>query len=143
MRIKEVLVKYVASDVPLEAGENYRNSRQVFEAFQAMALEPVEIFRVLFLDGKNRMLFYEDISRGTLTASLVHPREVFWSAVHQRAAAIICVHNHPSGDPEPSVEDRTITARLKECGELLGVRVLDHIVIGNGCYFSFLDRRAL
>ncbi|HEY2933115.1 MAG TPA: DNA repair protein RadC [Acidobacteriota bacterium] len=143
MRIREISVRYAASEVRLEEGESFRNSRQVFEAFRQLALEPVEVFRVILLDGKNRMLFYEDISRGSLTGALVHPREVFWSAIHHRAAAIICLHNHPSGDPEPSAEDREITARLKQAGDLLGIRVLDHIVIGDGCYVSFQDRGEL
>lgn len=139
-KIREVAVRYVRTDVPLARGECYRNSRQIFDGFRDIFLEPVEVFRVMLLDGKNRLLFFEDVGRGSVSACLVHPREVFWSAIHHRASAIICVHNHPSGDPEPSAEDRTITSRLREAGELLGIRLLDHIIIGESSYYSFLDR---
>ncbi len=122
----------------------FSNSRQVFEAYRDFFHGRIhEIFLLLLLNGKNRVIRDQIISQGSLTASLVHPREVFTPAVRHSAAAVICLHNHPSGDPEPSAEDRQITARLVECGNLLGVRVLDHIVIGDGCYFSFLDRGQL
>jgi len=93
----------------------------------------------LALDGKNRVLGFEIVSIGTLTASLVHPREVFKAAILANAAAIIVAHNHPSGDPTPSAEDRAITQRLKDAGELLGIRLLDHVVLGDGRYHSFAD----
>ncbi len=80
------------------------------------------------------------VSEGILTASLVHPREVFAPAIREAAAGIVLVHNHPSGDPEPSPEDHEVTARLCAVGELVGIRVLDHVVIGDGCYVSFLER---
>ena len=80
------------------------------------------------------------ISQGTLTASLVHPREVFSVAIRESAAGVILVHNHPSGDPEPSPEDLDITRRLASVGELIGIPVLDHVVIGGETYVSFLDR---
>lgn len=122
----------------------FRNSRQVFDSYRDFFQgETHELFLLLLLNGKNRMMRHEIISQGSLTASLVHPREVFTPAVRHSAAAVICLHNHPSGDPEPSVEDRQITQRLVQCGNLLGVRVLDHIIIGDGCYFSFLDRGQL
>ena len=139
MNIREVSVRYRTTNIPLMEGNRFQNSKQVFDAFKEMALEPVEVFRVLLLDCKNRLLFYEDVSRGSLNASLVHPREVFWSAIFHRAAAIVCIHNHPSGDPEPSLEDRNITARLRDAGQLLGIRLLEHIVIGGDCFYSFAD----
>ena len=80
------------------------------------------------------------ISEGILTASLVHPREVFAPAIREAASALLLVHNHPSGDPEPSPEDLEITRRLVAAGELVGIRVVDHVVIGEGCYVSFLER---
>jgi len=83
------------------------------------------------LDGKNQVLGFNVVSIGSLTAALVHAREVFKPAILGNAAAIILVHNHPSGDPEPSAEDQALTARLKQAGELLGIRVLDHVVIGD------------
>ena len=80
------------------------------------------------------------ISEGSLNQSIVHPREVFSPAVRESAAAVILVHNHPSGDPTPSREDLEISRRLKEAGELLGIRVLDHIIIGDNTYVSFVER---
>ena len=79
------------------------------------------------------------ISAGELTSTLVHPREVFRPAVKKSAAAVVLVHNHPSGDPTPSEEDVEITFRLKDCGRLMGIRVLDHLVIGDGTYVSMMS----
>ncbi len=98
-----------------------------------------EFFVVLLLDGRHRILREVVVSQGTLTASLVHPREVFRPALQDAAAALILVHNHPSGDPTPSREDREVTERLVEAGELLGVRVLDHLVVAEGGYHSFSE----
>jgi DNA repair protein RadC len=81
----------------------------------------------------------ETISQGTLTASLVHPREVFRSALRESAAALILVHNHPSGDPTPSAEDREVTGRLVRAGELLGVRVMDHVVVAERGFRSLRE----
>ena len=98
-----------------------------------------ESFVVLTLDAKRAVLDIVEVSRGTLTSSLVHPREVFRPAVKHAAAAVIFAHNHPSGDPKPSKEDRALTVRLQEAGEILGIQVLDHIVVGDGRYISFAD----
>jgi len=100
---------------------------------------PCEVFYVLYLDSKGRLLFESEISRGTLSSSLVHPREVFAPALSRRAAAILVAHNHPSGDPQPSADDRTTTRRLQRAGRLLGIELLDHIVIGSGNFLSFLE----
>ena len=100
---------------------------------------PHEEFLVVFLDAKHRPTGYQVVSVGSLTLSIVHPREVFKAAVCMNAAAVICVHNHPSGDPTPSQEDRALTKRLVECGELLGIRVLDHVVLGDDRHVSFAD----
>ena len=99
-----------------------------------------ERFLILLLDGKHRLQRMEQISEGTLTTSLVHPREVFRSAVRESAAALIAVHNHPSGDPEPSAEDLEVTRRLRRAGRLLGIPLLDHVVVGAGRYVSLRDR---
>ena len=139
MRIREVCVRYVRSDVPLDTRQKFSNSGQIFEAFRDLFLEPVEVFRAVLLDSKNKFLHFEDVSRGSLASSVVHPREVYWSAVYHRAAAVICLHNHPSGDPVPSREDGECTERLYRAGKLLGIRLLDHIVIGEDTYFSFAD----
>lgn len=95
-----------------------------------------EIFKTLLLNSKGDVLSIETVSIGELTSTIVHPREVFLPAVKKSAAAIVLVHNHPSGDPTPSGEDIQTTCRLVECGKLLGVRVLDHLVIGDGKYVS-------
>ncbi len=99
-----------------------------------------ESFVALLLDGKHRLRRRETVSVGTLTSSLVHPREFFRPAVREAAAAVIAVHNHPSGDPEPSPEDLEVTRRLVEVGRLLGVPLLDHVVIGAGRYVSLKER---
>jgi DNA repair protein RadC len=99
-----------------------------------------EIFKVVLLDAKHAIIRDVTVSEGSLTLSIVHPREVFTMAVKESAAAVIFLHNHPSGDPSPSQEDHVLTARLVSAGELLGIAVLDHIVVGDGRYVSFADQ---
>jgi len=101
------------------------------------------MFYALLLDSKNRLITKVRISEGSLGASLVHPREAFRPAIREAAAAVLFLHNHPSGDPSPSSEDRKITARLHKAGELLGIPVLDHVVVGREAYFSFADSGAI
>ena len=115
------------------------DARAVADAF-AEHFAPLdrEHFVVLVLDGKNRVLGFNVVSVGSLTAALVHPREVFKAAILSNAAALILAHNHPSGDPTPSAEDRALTVRLRQCGELVGIRVLDHVVIGDEGQFVSL-----
>ncbi|MFW5856427.1 MAG: RadC family protein [Planctomycetota bacterium] len=98
-----------------------------------------EVFLVVLLDQRNRILRDEQVSQGSLTGALVHPREVFAPAIRESAAAVALVHNHPSGDPTPSREDREITTRLQETAGVVGIRLLDHIIIGEACYTSFID----
>ena len=98
-----------------------------------------ERFVALLLDSRNRVIKDVVVSQGTLTASLVHPREVFRAAVRESAAALVLVHNHPSGDPAPSGEDREVTRRLCDAGRIVGIRVLDHVVIAERGYFSFCE----
>lgn len=95
---------------------------------------------VVLLDNKNRIMKELTISSGSLTSSIVHPREVFNPAIKESAASVIFVHNHPSGDPEPSTEDIQITHRLIEAGNIVGIKVLDHIIIGNEKFISFKDK---
>jgi DNA repair protein RadC len=102
-----------------------------------------EHFLVLALDGKNRLLGVETISVGTLTASLVHPREVMKGLLLANAAAFIVAHNHPSGDPTPSAEDVAITKRVKDCADLFGIRLLDHVILGRERYVSLCDEGLL
>ena len=98
-----------------------------------------EVFSVLLLDTKNRVIGKDDVSVGTLNSAIIHPREVFKSAISQSAHAIILIHNHPSGDPSPSDEDRDVTKVLKRAGETVGIKVLDHVIIGDGEFFSFKE----
>jgi len=102
-----------------------------------------ERFLILLLDCKHRVIREVIVSEGSLTASIVHPREVFNPAIRESAAAVILVHNHPSGDPEPSPEDLALTKRLCQAGELMGVRILDHVIIGHNRYLSLADRGIL
>ncbi len=127
-----------------EAGDALRSSEDVFRHFaERLVKEKREIFYVVLLNNKNRKIREVKISEGSLTASLVHPREVYNPVIRESAAAVIFVHNHPSGDPAPSPEDMEITRRLKEVGEVMGIRVLDHVVVGHDRYFSFSDRGVL
>jgi DNA repair protein RadC len=107
------------------------------------AARPVETFGLLALDVRHRLRREAVVSVGCLTASLVHPREVFQEAVVSRAAALVLFHNHPSGDPEPSVEDLSLTRRLAAAGTLMGIEVLDHLVLGAGRFVSLKDRGIL
>lgn len=125
-------------------GRQLATSAAVYEMFrERFDAADREEFLTLFLDGKNRVQAFHVVSKGTLTASLVHPREVFKAAILANAAAMILVHNHPSGDPTPSAEDHAITERLKRAGDLLGIRILDHVVIGDGRYVSIADEESL
>jgi DNA repair protein RadC len=121
-------------------GEPMRGPRDVWRYF-APRLEglPVEEFHVAILDSQHRLERDVLISRGILNGSLVHPREVFREAIAERAAALVLVHNHPSGDPTPSPDDREVTAQLVAAGRLLDIPVQDHIVIGRGRYLSFAE----
>ena len=124
----------------LETLERFTSPAQVFDFFHhELRDNRKELFLILLLDGKNRITRKVQVSEGSLNQSIVHPREVFAPAVRESAAAVIFIHNHPSGDPAPSREDREITRRLKEAGEILGIKVLDHIIIGDGSYFSFVE----
>lgn len=99
-----------------------------------------EEFVLLVLDTKNKVLAVEDVFRGSLNASIVHPREVFKKAISRSAAAIIVAHNHPSGDPTPSREDIEVTRRLVEAGKIIGIEVLDHVVFGDGKTVSMKEK---
>jgi len=99
-----------------------------------------EVFRVALLDAQNGLLLDRVISQGTLSASLVHPREVFKPAILESAASVILLHNHPSGDPTPSREDVRLTRQLVECARLLDLRIHDHLVIGRGRFVSLAER---
>lgn len=121
-------------------GEPFRGSHDVYAHFREhLATEVVEHFYAVLLDNKHRKLRDILVSKGSLTSSVIHPRDIYAQVIRESAAAVIFLHNHPSGDPTPSAEDLEITRRLREVGELVGVRVLDHIIIGKGRYVSFVD----
>lgn len=98
-----------------------------------------EVFKTVLLDTKNNIISINNVSVGCLDSTVVHPREVFVDAIKNSSSAIILVHNHPSGEVEPSSEDLNITDRIIECGKIIGIRVLDHIIIGDGNYLSFKE----
>jgi len=117
-----------------------KSSKEVFDyLYHSMRDVKKEIFKVLFLDGKNHIIDIEDLFEGTLNMSSVYPREIIKSAIKHNAVALIFVHNHPSGSPEPSLSDKEITKDLIEASNTMQIKVLDHIVIGNNEYFSFAD----
>lgn len=124
----------------LREGDPIRGPEDVFRHFHARLRDAgQEQFLVILLDGRHRMIGEARASEGTLTASLVHPREVFRPALRDGAAAIVLVHNHPSGDPSPSAEDRAVTRRLVRAGELLGIQVLDHVVVAERGWCSLRE----
>lgn len=104
-----------------------------------LGLRPQESFHALMLDGRHRLIAEQEVTVGTLNASLVHPREVFREAIRMAAAALVVVHNHPSGDPSPSGEDRRVTERLRAAGALLGIELIDHVIVASGGHFSFRE----
>ena len=128
----------------LDPGAPVRGPADVFHHFHPRLRHATqERFFVVLLDGRHRVIRHELVSQGTLTASLVHPREVFRPALREAAAALVLVHNHPSGDPTPSREDREVTERLSRAGELLGVPVVDHVVVAERGYSSLRESGAL
>ncbi len=105
-----------------------------------MSLLKQEILKVIFLNTKNIVIGTKDVFKGSLNTSIVHPREIFKEAVNKSSAKIIISHNHPSGDPTPSKEDINITLRIKECGEIMGIQLLDHIIIGKNGFISLKEK---
>jgi DNA repair protein RadC len=117
-----------------------RCPRDVHDIFSGRLQDlPVEEFHVAVLDSQHRLERDVTVTRGLLNSSLVHPREVFREAIAENAAAIILVHNHPSGDPTPSADDRSVTEQLVQAGRVLDIPVQDHIIIGRGRYLSFAE----
>jgi DNA repair protein RadC len=130
--------------MPLRKGERFANSRDIFQRYRARFYSAhKEYFVTLSLNSKNQLIREILVSVGSLSSSVVHPREAFAPLVRDSAAAAIFLHNHPSGDPSPSRDDRECTQRLFQAGKILGIRVLDHIVLGYEDYFSFADASLL
>lgn len=127
------------ADAPAFATAVIRTSADVARAFHFLADRDREEFWLVALDQRHRIIGTHQVSVGTLTASLVHPREVVKPLVLSSAAACVFIHVHPTGDPSPSAEDHAITERLSKACDLLGIRVLDHIIIGNDRHYSFAD----
>jgi DNA repair protein RadC len=120
-----------------------RTPTDVFEATADLRALRREHFVGLYLNTRNRLLLRDTISVGSLNASIVHPREVFEPAVREGAASVIVVHNHPSGETDPSEDDLAITRRLAEAGDILGISLLDHVIVGLGGFTSLKETRRL
>jgi DNA repair protein RadC len=134
--VREKIGRY---ELPREIG-NPEVAYKAITTITNVQEEAQEVFGILILNTKNKIVAVHEISRGTLNGSLVHPREVFKPAVLHNAAAIICFHNHPSGNPGPSREDIEITNRLVEAGKIMAIEVLDHIIVGDDGYASLKVR---
>ena len=118
----------------------FNSSKVVYDyLFHTMRDLKREIFKVLFLNRKNELIFDQDVFQGGLTGSAVYPAEIMKLALNNNAASLVFVHNHPSGDPEPSTEDKNLTRNLVWSSQLLSIQVLDHIIIGHNRYYSFAD----
>ena len=133
----------LASAKPLERGSFTCPQDGAEYLMPRLRFAKKELFVVVLLNSKNKVLGMETVSEGSLTGSVVHPREVFQPAILQHAAALVVAHNHPSGDPHPSKEDREITRMLVAAGKTMGIPVLDHLIIGDGIYYSFQEEGAL
>lgn len=146
MYLRELTIKFGtarAGDgtrVHLPVGEVVASPRDVATLlFPLLAHEPVEVFSVLCLSVKHRVVGYAPISRGTLDATVVHPRDVFRAAILGNAGALALVHNHPSGNPSPSPDDDLLTVRLVACGDLMGIEVVDNVIVADQGYFSYRE----
>jgi len=122
-------------------GEKIESPESVFNLLKKeIGNKMKESFYILSLTTRNNLISADNVSTGTLSASLAHPREVFLPAIKNSASTVIIVHNHPSGDTQPSEDDLNITKRLKEAGKILGIDVVDHIIVSKTNYFSFKDK---
>ena len=134
--VKEKVEKYELPRAIMNPEDAYKAITEITSVEE----EAQEVFGILILNTKNKIVAVHEVSRGTLNSSLVCPREVFKPAVLHNAAAIVCFHNHPSGDPEPSKEDIRTTKRLVEAGEIMGIKIFDHIIVGDDGYVSLKER---
>lgn len=123
--------------------QKIKTPKDVYKLCQDLANKKKEHFKVLSLNSRNQLISIDEISIGTINANLVHPREIFKTAIQNLAVSIILVHNHPSGDPEPSEDDLTITKRLVKAGKILGIEVVDHIIVVKKGFFSFKEKGLL
>jgi len=137
IRVKLIVEENAASYLPAAP---FTSSKDVTDYFSTLEEEPREVLISVYLDNKHRVLSIEEVSRGTLTQSPFEPRAILQGALLTNAAALILVHNHPSGDPKPSTEDISVTKSLKQFTDLLPVRLLDHVIIGRKSYVSLGDK---
>lgn len=143
-RIDVIAVQVVRERRVSYDAERLTTPEQAVAAFTALLGEPDREYMIaLMLDGKNRITSVHRISEGSLNQSIVHPRETFKAAILSNAASIILAHNHPSGDPSPSKEDMAITRRLVDAGEMLGIKVLDHVIVGTDGRFLSMTGEGL
>lgn len=141
--LEVVNIQMVRERTVLYNGNRLTAPHQAAEAFTTLVgLPDREYFVAMHLDGKNKIQSVSVISQGSLNQSIVHPREVFKAAILSNAAAVIVVHNHPTGDLTPSQEDIAITKRLKDAGDIMGIRILDHIIVNTdtGDFNSFVEK---
>lgn len=125
---------------PEQSSNSIRSPKDVYDLLKPeLHFEQKEHFICLFLNTKNRLIFKETISIDSLNAAIVHPREVFHTVIRRCSASLICTHNHPSGDPEPSIEDVNLTKRLIAAGKIIGIEVLDHVIIGGNRFYSLKE----
>lgn len=130
-----------AQTMTTEYGQKIESAKDVFKLLKNdLGNKKKEHFKVLSLDSRNKLISIDNVSVGTINTNLVHPREVFKTAIQHLAVSIILVHNHPSGNPEPSEDDLEITKRLIESGKIMGIDILDHIIITKNKFFSFKDK---
>ena len=138
--VREIAARYGEKRI---MGQSFNNARQVYDHFKIrLGTARQEEFHVLILDTKHRVIYEKMITLGTLNQSLIHPREIFAPAIELRAASVILIHSHPSGDSKPSKQDIEITKRLCDVGEIMGIKILDHIIIGED-FFSFVDNEIM
>jgi DNA repair protein RadC len=148
MRLRELTIRYAVKrdqdGQPILIGRTLGRPSESAAALMALLQdEPAEVFAILCLTTKYRVIAYHEVSRGTLDSVPAGPREVFTAAVLSHAAAIIACHNHPSGDPTPSPDDLAVTRRLAAAGEVLDIPLLDHIIVGDGRYYSLKEAGGL
>jgi len=123
---------------------NLINPEKIFKMIRVSIKDKAkEQFNLVLLDSRNKLISINNISVGILDANIAHPREIFKDAINHNAASVVLVHNHPSGDPKPSREDKKLTKQLMEAGKIMGIEVVDHIIVASNSFFSFKDKKCI
>lgn len=138
-----IMLSKCIKSIPFKDGDGFDRHRKIYDHFLHLSEEKQECFMVVLLDNKLRKIGEKMVSKGTVDISIAHPRDIFRFAVEKSAKHVILVHNHPSGSSFPSKEDKEVTDRMTECGKLLKVEVLDHIIIGKGRYYAFSEKEEI